>query len=287
MARLRKPNLLATVEAALQESGWNFLHLNPKSEHPARYRVFRDATSHTVRVYIWNLSHGGGVARPAHEYRVQITGIAGPSGVAQFSPEIGGKTLILGWWDAVGVFAAFDYTFHAGTLGSSPSIQIGETALQAAHASRFTPHNRHNGELAIAFRPDFLGTYIDNLESLHACGVSPSEIQTLVDIGVDPAKVADAAIQHQVAQERQFAVVTTKRALRDLDFRDRVLTAYGHHCAMCGVQLRLLDAAHIIPVAHPGSTDETCNGVTLCALHHRAYDKVETLPSSSFIARWS
>jgi putative restriction endonuclease len=35
----------------------------------------------------------------------------------------------------------------------------------------------------------------------------------------------------------------------------------------------LIDAAHIIPVAAPTSTDETRNGVALCKLHHAAYDR--------------
>jgi putative restriction endonuclease len=42
---------------------------------------------------------------------------------------------------------------------------------------------------------------------------------------------------------------------------------------MCGVQLGLLDAAHVVPVEHPDGTDEISNGVALCALHHRAYDR--------------
>ncbi|MDI9249904.1 HNH endonuclease [Stenotrophomonas sp. RS-48] len=41
---------------------------------------------------------------------------------------------------------------------------------------------------------------------------------------------------------------------------------------MCGVQLKLIEAAHIVPVAVPSSTDLTCNGIALCAIHHRAYD---------------
>ncbi|MDQ2696688.1 MAG: HNH endonuclease [Pseudomonadota bacterium] len=31
--------------------------------------------------------------------------------------------------------------------------------------------------------------------------------------------------------------------------------------------------AHIIPVAADSSTDETTNGIALCALHHKAYDQ--------------
>lgn len=41
---------------------------------------------------------------------------------------------------------------------------------------------------------------------------------------------------------------------------------------MCGLQLGLIEAAHIIPVGEPGSTDDTSNGLALCVLHHCAYD---------------
>jgi putative restriction endonuclease len=156
-----------------------------------------------------------------------------------------------------------------------------------AHANGFAPHNRNNGELAIAFRPDFLGTYIENLESLHQCGKSSTEIEVLNEIAADPARVADSTIEDEVAKERRVAIVTTKRALRDLNFRDRILTAYGHKCAMCGVQLKLLDAAHILPVVHPASTDETRNGVALCALHHRAYDKAFVTFDETFKVRYN
>lgn len=282
MARLPKGQLLARVEDAIRESGWSFLYLSKPGSHPARYQVYRDGKGYRVRVYIWNLSHGGGPARPAHEYRIQITAIPNPSGVQQFQPEVGGKTLILGWWEDAGVFAGFDYTRHAGPLGASPSIQVGEGALQSAHANGFTPYNKGNGELAIAFRPDFLGTYIENLEALHQAGQSAAEIQILDEIAEDPEQVADSKIEDEVPKERQYAVVSTKRALRDINFRERVLTAYGHRCAMCGIQLKLLDAAHILPVAHPDSTDETGNGVALCALHHRAYDRAFVAFDSKF-----
>ncbi|MFZ1043507.1 MAG: HNH endonuclease [Anaerolineales bacterium] len=63
------------------------------------------------------------------------------------------------------------------------------------------------------------------------------------------------------------------KKLRDVSFRKRVLTAYSFHCAACGIQLRLVEAAHIIPVNHDNSTDETRNGLALCALHHKAYDQ--------------
>lgn len=94
----------------------------------------------------------------------------------------------------------------------------------------------------------------------------------LQQLGRGQEHVTDTQVKKTIAKPRHSAVLATKRALRASDFRSRVLVAYGHSCAMCGIQLRLLDAAHILPAAHKESTDGTDNGVALCALHHRAYD---------------
>ncbi len=273
MARLSKPDLLRLVERAIQDSGWGFLKLGARDEHPARYHVYGDLGSRRIRAYVWNVTHGGGAARSATEYRIQITGAMGPTGAGEFLAEPEGRTLILGWWDEIGVFVGFDYTRHSGPLGASPSLQVSEETLRAAHVGGFAAHNKGSGEIAIAFRPDFIGHYIENLENLHDCGVSPQVTRLLNRIGENPDDVSDDEITREVPAERQYAVVSTRRVLRDIDFRQRVLTAYGHRCAMCGIQLKLLDAAHILPAAHPDSTDETGNGVSLCTLHHRAFDR--------------
>ena len=266
MARLRKPELLNVVERALRDDGFNILHLSQPGTHPGRYQVFRGDQTYRLCVYIWNLTHGGR-NRPVDEWRIQVTGID------SFQPEPGGKTLILGWWDDTSVFAGFDLSRHTGNFGASPSIQLQEAALHQAVINGFAPHNKGNGELAIAFRPDFLPTYIENLELLHGCGEVSREIELLHQIGQDPASLTDTEITEDIAEPRRYAFVSTRKALRDIDFRDRVLTAYSQRCAMCGIQLRLLDGAHILPVAHPDSTDGTDNGVALCTLHHRAFDR--------------
>ena len=266
MPRLTKRQLLEIVENAVRDSGWNLLYLSPPGIHPARYQVYSGDRSYNVRVYIWNLTHGGR-NRPVDEWRIQVTGIN------HFEPELGGKTLILGWWQETGVFAGLDFAHHGGEFGASPSIQLCEAALHNAVIHGFWPHSKVNDELAIAFRPDFLVSYIENLESLHECGQAIKEVQVLRQIGENPDDVNDEDIEEEIAKPRQFATISTKKALRSNDFRERVLTAYSHRCAMCGVQLRLLDSAHILPVAHPDSTDGTNNGVALCALHHRAFDK--------------
>ena len=65
---------------------------------------------------------------------------------------------------------------------------------------------------------------------------------------------------------------------RDPSFRHKVLTAYGYKCAVCGFDCRLghtpigLEAAHIKWHQSKGpSTVE--NGIAMCALHHKAYDR--------------
>jgi len=271
MPRLRKPELFKLFEGALRKSGLSFLRLSNGQKHPGEYQIIKTLNSYRVRLYIWNLTFGGRKAIP-DEWRIQVTGLQEIDGNQRFSPEFEGKTVILGWCDDWGVFAAFDVNKHLGALGGSPSIQIRQPALEAARLNGLAHHFKGEQEVTFAVKSAYMGLYLDNMEELHACGSSREALSLLGKISEDPQSVNDQDIEDQVPKSRQYAVVSARKALRDVNFRERVLTAYSNACAMCGVQLRLLDGAHILPAAHPDSTDETCNGVALCALHHRAYD---------------
>ncbi len=265
MARHNKYDLLEKIVDAINDSGWNVAYLESIDQHPFHLQIYRDNESYRVRVYVWHLTHGGGSARPKNEYRIQITG------VDRFEPFPGGKTLILGWWKEADVFAGFDIRKHLGKLGSSPSIQIREEALRKAYINGFEPCDKGNKEVAIAFRPDFFADYLQSLEPLHDFGQSTKDLAALSDIAANPEiNVAEIPIQNNA---RKTTIVSVSKKLRDVGFRKRVLTAYSFHCAACGIQLRLVEAAHIIPVNHDNSTDETRNGLALCALHHKAYDQ--------------
>ncbi len=265
MTHLSKDELLRCVVKAITESGWNVSYLSSTPKHPFRLLMYRDDESYRLKVYIWNMTHGGGRARPQNEYRIQITG------VNRFEPMPGEKTLVLGWWPQGEVFAGFDVRRHLGVLGSSPSFQIREEYLRKAYINGFAPCDKGNREVAIAFRPDFFIEYVRNLEPLHDFGQSASDIAVL-DTVAQNLVINDQDIQI-VDNARRTTVVSISKRLRDANFRKRVLTAYGFQCAICGLQLQLVDAAHIIPVNHEKSTDETCNGLALCALHHRAFDQ--------------
>ncbi|MEW6543313.1 MAG: HNH endonuclease [Nitrospirota bacterium] len=264
MPRLRKPELLEKVLAAIRLCGWQFIVLTPG--HPFRIRIYRDSEAYTFRVYIWNLTHGGGPARPPDEYRIQITGIT------RFEREPYGKTLILGWWAEADVFAGFDYRKHSGPLGASPSIQIRESFLREAYERGFSPCDKGNREVAIAFKPSLFCEYVRSLEDLHDAGRVRTDLDALRAVAENPLVVNDSDLENVTAARRK-AIASVLRNLRDTSFQDRVLTSYSHRCAMCGLQMDLVEAAHIVPVRAPNSTDETCNGLALCALHHKAYDR--------------
>ncbi|MFD0901391.1 phosphorothioated DNA-binding restriction endonuclease [Actinomadura sediminis] len=65
---------------------------------------------------------------------------------------------------------------------------------------------------------------------------------------------------------------------RDREFRREVLIAYEYRCAFCGFDGALegtavgLDAAHVQWWAFDGP-DEVANGICLCVLHHKLFDK--------------
>ncbi|MGQ9917320.1 MAG: HNH endonuclease [Bryobacteraceae bacterium] len=61
-------------------------------------------------------------------------------------------------------------------------------------------------------------------------------------------------------------------------FRSSVLEAYDYACALCGHDVRLGKAALGLGAAHirwrpAGGPDEVSNGIALCAIHHRAFDR--------------
>ena len=70
----------------------------------------------------------------------------------------------------------------------------------------------------------------------------------------------------------------TIRRSRDPEFRRKMLRAYGHRCAVCGYDLKLgpsdlgLEAAHI-KWHQAGGPDTENNGLALCALHHKLFDR--------------
>lgn len=73
---------------------------------------------------------------------------------------------------------------------------------------------------------------------------------------------------------RSYVTVVTRQRLHQATFRQRVLQAYRQRCAICRLKhAELLEAAHILPDGHPRGEPIVPNGVSLCTLHHAAFDR--------------
>jgi putative restriction endonuclease len=80
------------------------------------------------------------------------------------------------------------------------------------------------------------------------------------------------AIEDPIA--RRYAVRETRVRLHQRRFRGQVLLAYKDSCAICRLkEAQLLDVAHIAADASPAGEPKISNGLSLCSIHHRAFDQ--------------
>lgn len=101
--------------------------------------------------------------------------------------------------------------------------------------------------------------------------VSAEEAQ-IIDKELKELKTATGESSSDLLR-RKYIVTTVKQRLHQSTFRERVLQAYREQCAMCRLKHReLLDAAHIIPDSDPEGEPVITNGLSLCKLHHAAFD---------------
>jgi putative restriction endonuclease len=266
--RLSKAQLLDRVVSAVREAGAQVLFLS--EEHSFDLVLQWGGRVYRVRVYIWNIGPGGRSylgGSYAEEYRIQVTGverpIAGPPGF---------QTLLLGWYEDLQVFVAFDASRHRNPSPESPSIQVSLSTMEdAAQRQGIGVGFRGGDEIVLAFPPELLMGYVSAQEQLHAFGDSAEQVRLLEVASAGGPLPGDDL--EALPAERERVIRTVGQQRREASFRHRVLAAYHEACCMCGLQLELVEAAHIVPVMVSGSTDETCNGLALCAGHHLAYDR--------------
>ncbi|HYR43470.1 MAG TPA: HNH endonuclease [Terriglobia bacterium] len=83
----------------------------------------------------------------------------------------------------------------------------------------------------------------------------------------------DTWIADESAARRAYLTVATQKRLHQDSFRFRVIRAYRKSCTICRLRHdELLDAAHILRDKNPRGEPWVCNGLSLCKLHHAAFD---------------
>ncbi len=105
-------------------------------------------------------------------------------------------------------------------------------------------------------------------------------------VGDDPGKLmftvaADDAMQLRYERDdtddtvrRQYVTRLVRQRMHQRSFRDRVLRAYRTQCSICHLKhADLLDAAHITPDSDDQGEPVVSNGLSLCKIHHAAFDR--------------
>lgn len=91
---------------------------------------------------------------------------------------------------------------------------------------------------------------------------------------LDASSAISSALESEAAIRRGYITTIVKRRIHQRAFRERVIDAYRAQCALCRLRHReLLDAAHIVADADPQGEPVISNGISLCKLHHAAFDK--------------
>ena len=74
--------------------------------------------------------------------------------------------------------------------------------------------------------------------------------------------------------ERRYVNREVRVRMHQGRFRGLVLPAYREQCTICRLkEVRLLDAAHIVADVEPRGVPVISNGLSLCSIHHRAFDE--------------
>lgn len=74
--------------------------------------------------------------------------------------------------------------------------------------------------------------------------------------------------------ERRYAIRQAKQRLHQGQFRTIVLRAYQERCTVCRLkEASLLNASHILPDRDRRGEASVRNGLSLCVIHHEAYDR--------------
>lgn len=262
LPRIAKANLYDQLFRDLESAGAVVLNLSKSSSSPQTLRVEYNGERRFVRIYLWQLTPD----KTRDDYKFQLTGVRG----RRFLFDPVAKTVILGLYPSLDLYLAADAGRRRGVFGKSPAVQVRQKQLDEANDDGLASFEKERTrETALVIRGDLLPFYLTHSEEMHrvAVGSSWKSIRRDIVSAIDETEPTPVELTPRRRESRALVAVA-----RDAGFARRVLRAYGNCCAVCGTQLRLIDAAHIVPAGHLLSSDDTRNGLALCVVHHRAYD---------------
>lgn len=229
----------------------------------------------TFFVYIKNVHESGEGRANQDECRIQV------SKSKNFNEVLSSNNhaIVLGYFSDEKVFTAWNpfITKERFNLKKTVSLYSRFSIQKTANTNKIALYVDSNKQNIISFRPEYLGLYLDNINSIHLLDekklINLANTSDDMDINDELGSITVNDVNFKITHQRNK---------RDPKFRKIVNHAYDSKCAMCGIQLELVEAAHIIPHSHEAGTDDISNGISLCKLHHYAYDRGLIYFDSSF-----
>jgi putative restriction endonuclease len=156
---------------------------------------------------------------------------------------------------------------------------IGPDGLQRYKYRGANPDHPENVALRRAFEQRlpliwFVGVASGLYEALYPVwiiGDDPGKLEFALALDPGQRMVTPGTAMDEAT--RAYVERLTKQRLHQRVFRGQVLLAYDARCAVCNLgHGTLLDAAHIIADGQPHGEPVVINGLTLCKIHHAAFD---------------
>lgn len=217
-------------------------------------------------ILIKNL-HDSGIGRTnSDESRIQI------SWTSNFSSakNSGKPVIILGYSKKDDTFTAWNPFMFLERINRKRNVSLFSrfTIQKKASVDGISEYVDYKSQRIISFRPEYLGLYLENYQEMHQ-----SNEETLLNLVKQSELIPETESKGtELNINKKKFIVTHKVYKRDAAFKKVIYEIYENRCSICGIQLELIEAAHIVPHSDTKGSDDPINGICLCSLHHKAYD---------------
>lgn len=275
MPSLSNATLFRRLRAALPAT--TVFHTPENVIHPALFSIVGIGR---IRAYLFTVTPDRSApgARPAGEFKIQLIVEGQARGARAALEMVDAYTVLLGYSPDFGVFVAWEAKLHT-SFAFSANVQVREPLLIEARDSGWAiaePRPMKGAlEVRAAFTPGNLVIFLRASREADNKSITGKWREAFLLSKAPHYKTAALPqrgrdVEAYVERERQR--LSTTRLIRNAKFGPRVKEQYDYSCAVCAVQLEIVEAAHIIPVNDPKSSDDVWNGLALCPNHHTLFD---------------
>jgi putative restriction endonuclease len=159
-------------------------------------------------------------------------------------------------------------------IGAGGLVKYAYRGTDPQHSDNRALRTAMQDELPLAYFIGIAPAVYQAQFPVYVVGERPDEHAFLIAIDEAQRFIDPGLIDQLTADRRSYFERLVRLRLHQPVFRARVLQAYETQCAICRLRhADLLDAAHIIRDVDEGGLPVVPNGLSLCKIHHAAYDR--------------